>query len=626
MHFFGPILRYDLVCTSRRARYFAMRFFYALLLFLILYIFYIVKLKSITVEQVAQKQLIDFAELFSYIYLLVQYLLVLLLTPAYVGSAIAEEKERKTLEFLLATDLRNQEIIFGKFASRIGNLLMFLLAGLPVLAFVLFFGGVDPELLKNGFLATFFTVLSISAVSIYCSVHAKTSRDGIMKSYFCVIGYFVFGIILWSVVMMLNGAFTGLGNVAKNIDDLDPSIQGLCYFTEYYLTGDMFHAIYLYHENMTAPFLGRTSWTGVDLGTSMGALLRNYLIFHGVLMLICLSYSVLWMRAIYLKQTYGEGKLSRTKLAKARLAVPDDLSKPDQRKHATNVPGGWRVQLRDWPPMVWKEVFVPRLSLRTIRARILTGVIWGLFLLPVAVIFFYTARSWEQFTQGFSLYIRIAGTLVLCMMIAAVGIRASHAICIEKDKQTLETLLSTSLTDREIIFGKWIGAVLGHGSSIYLIAIIWFAGLLTGALDWTAALFLTGSFLVYSSFAASLGLFFSAGAATTTRSLMVTLFWLIMWIGGHWLIIGPLLLATNAGDVREIFYFALGMTPCIVLGQLATPASWSKASDLLGFGEHLQYAWIGLVVTGVLALLFLLLARQRFYLNTGRIHKQEGMY
>ena len=35
-----------------------------------------------------------------------------MLTPAYVAGAISEEKDRKTLEFLLATDLRNREIGF----------------------------------------------------------------------------------------------------------------------------------------------------------------------------------------------------------------------------------------------------------------------------------------------------------------------------------------------------------------------------------------------------------------------------------------------------------------------------------------------------------------------------------
>src|SRR6185369_4754291 len=163
----------DLVRTSRRARYFVMRFFFALVLFLLVYVLYVSILGSVTAERAARQALINFAEYFGYAYLVIQYFLVLLLTPAYVGSAIAEEKEKRTLEFLLATDLRPQEIVFGKLASRVGNLLMFLLAGLPVLAFIQFFGGLDPELLLNGFLATFVTVLSISAVSLYCSVTAK---------------------------------------------------------------------------------------------------------------------------------------------------------------------------------------------------------------------------------------------------------------------------------------------------------------------------------------------------------------------------------------------------------------------------------------------------------------------
>ena len=35
---------------------------------------------------------------------------------------IAEEKDRGTLEFLLATDLRNSEIVLSKFVARLGNL------------------------------------------------------------------------------------------------------------------------------------------------------------------------------------------------------------------------------------------------------------------------------------------------------------------------------------------------------------------------------------------------------------------------------------------------------------------------------------------------------------------------
>jgi len=47
--------------------------------------------------------------------------------------AIAEEKERKTLDFLLASDLRSREIVLGKLASRLAYLTLVLLTGLPLL-------------------------------------------------------------------------------------------------------------------------------------------------------------------------------------------------------------------------------------------------------------------------------------------------------------------------------------------------------------------------------------------------------------------------------------------------------------------------------------------------------------
>lgn len=626
MHLFGPVLRYDLVCTARRARYFVMRFFYALLLFLVLYVFYIWKLKSITTEKIAHKLLIDFAELFSYMYLFIQYLLVLIMTPAYVGSAIAEEKERRTLEFLLATDLRSQEIIFGKVASRLGNMLMFLLAGLPVLAFVLFFGGVDPELLKNGFLATLATLFSLTAVSIVCSVQAKRSRDGILRSYFVIVGYFIFGFLLSWLVTILQGRFFG-GGVALKLDESDLTLKSLSYFTEYYLTGDMFHAIYLYATNYAAPFMGTKSWTGVDLGTSLNDLLRNYLIFHISLAILCLLYAVWQLRPIFVKQMYGDTRRRRPKFKNNNPAPQTTVSKrfdsaSDDKKSVK--PRGRRFPLRNWPPMIWKELLVPRQSKRTWRARLLTAIQWAVFLLPIPIIVLFTSNfryvRWDDLGQSLNVYARIAGTTCMVLMIFAAGIRAANAVCNERDQETLDTLLSTVLTDRNIIWSKWLGATLGYGPSIYLLLIIWIICLLSSGLAIDAVLILILALVIYSGFASAIGLFFSAGAKNTTRSLLGTLFWLIIWMGGHWVFIGLILLFTASGDMREITNFLIGMTPPFVLFSFAYPVPGIGHDEFMSMGQFHHFAWIGLFLNVLLTLLFLALAQQRFYLNTGRIH------
>ena len=115
-----------------------------------------------------------------------------------MAGAIADEKERRTLEFLLATDLRDREILFGKLASRVGSLLLFLLAGLPILGLMQFFGGIDPDLVLAGFAATFATVLSLAAVGIAASVLSRKVRDAIALTYLVAIAYVLVSFIVFA--------------------------------------------------------------------------------------------------------------------------------------------------------------------------------------------------------------------------------------------------------------------------------------------------------------------------------------------------------------------------------------------------------------------------------------------
>lgn len=596
MYLFGPVLRYDLVRTSRRARYFIMRFFFALILFLTLYTFYHWKLGSVTAERVQRQALTDFAEFFANAYLIIQYLLVLLLTPSYVGSAISEEKERRTLEFLFATDLRSSEIIFGKLASRVGNILMFLLAGLPVLAFIQFFGGIDPELLMAGFGATLATVLSISAISLYCSVHAKYSREGIVRSYLMLIGYFLFGGILFILFQMIQGTWLGMTSTWK-LEDQDKTIQGLAWFTEVYLSGDLFHDIFINKQTRFATTV--LSWTGVNLGTTVNELYRNYLIFHGSVFLVFLLLSIGQIRRVCLRTGSGTpGKKEKNR--RTRL-------------------------VKNWPPMVWKELIIPKLSRRTLRFRLMTGVVWAIYLVILVLIYVYNFQhgyvNWATLSYASSLYVRIAGTILMTLMTLGIGVRAAVAVGIERDKQTLETLLSTTLSDRMIVFGKWVGSVGSLGPSVVLLLIIWGLGIIWGGLSPLAVPLLILCLLVYGAFAASLGLFFSAGSRTTTRSLLGTIFWLVVWAGAHLIPVSVVFFVMGAGrDSTDVFGFFIGNTPPVVLFLFSF-----RAEDLLEFNRHqyglwITYSFMGLALSGLLSLLFFFLACQRFFITTGRVH------
>ena len=127
-----------------------------------------------------------FAYQFFLVFVMFQYGVAAFLTPAYVAGTIADEKERKTLEFLLATDLQPREIIFGKVAARVTNLIMYVLAGLPIIAFLQLFGGIEPDLVLATSAATIITILGFAGISIYFSTIMRKPRDAIVMSYMTI--------------------------------------------------------------------------------------------------------------------------------------------------------------------------------------------------------------------------------------------------------------------------------------------------------------------------------------------------------------------------------------------------------------------------------------------------------
>ena len=85
-------------------------------------------------QTIERNKVSQFAEEFFFVFISLQFIAAVLFTPALTAGAIAEEKQRKTLEYLLATDLGNHEIVLGKLVSRLGYLTLFLLTGLPMLS------------------------------------------------------------------------------------------------------------------------------------------------------------------------------------------------------------------------------------------------------------------------------------------------------------------------------------------------------------------------------------------------------------------------------------------------------------------------------------------------------------
>src|SRR5438105_4440880 len=160
----GPIAVHELVRTTRRSHFVLYRL-YAYFMLILLALFYSVwsieSDQTTWVVKVRAQQMAEFAAGFVLTFLALQLLLLAVLTPAYTAGGLAEEKERGTLEFLLATDLRNREIVLSKVTARLGNRLLTMLTGVPIVCFLQFLGGVDPFLVLTGFVTTAATMVGL---------------------------------------------------------------------------------------------------------------------------------------------------------------------------------------------------------------------------------------------------------------------------------------------------------------------------------------------------------------------------------------------------------------------------------------------------------------------------------
>jgi ABC-type transport system involved in multi-copper enzyme maturation permease subunit len=538
----GPVLFYDMVCSARRGRYILLRCVYAGILVLLLFSVF---LSTYTDRLVTPQDVSRRAESYFEMLLFTQLAAVLLLTPVYVAGAIAEEKERRTLEFLLATDLRNREIVLSKLVARVANLTLLVMTGLPFVSLLQLLGGVDPNLVLAGFAATGLTMLGLGGISILHSTYLRRPRDAIALTYLAVVAYFVASFLSMSLLIR-----TPRPAILDWPVWFGTSALTVANIIEVFNTGNLW---------LMAVEVQRAGFAG-NLADTLPPLVGRYALFQGVVAGVCTSWAVLRLRAIALKQVQGPARRTR--------ALFQFFRRP-------------RVGTR---PMLWKEIVVEGSTRLGWLGRLgIGGLVIGTFV-PAALVlndYFFELRYgtwgtnpwgdyfWEGLARSMNTWVRTIGTLVACLTLLAVAVRASTCVSRERDRQTLDTLLSTPLDSDQILLAKCVGSVLAVRHLWLWLAAIWGLGVLTGGLHLLALPLVVAAWLIFAAFLAVLGAWFSIVTRTSLRATT----WTLLAAGtlgvGHWLIwacCGPLLMLGRgaAGSERGLEYllkFQAGLTP-----------------------------------------------------------------
>lgn len=139
----------------------------------------------------------DFIATYS-ILAIIQFMLITFIVPALTSGSISGERERQTLDLLLCTKLSTRSIILGKLFTSINQILLLIVASLPVFSIVFLFGGISIiELLQ---LLVFYIVLTITigSIGIFFSTYIKRTTPATVLTY-AFVALLMIGTIFFAV-------------------------------------------------------------------------------------------------------------------------------------------------------------------------------------------------------------------------------------------------------------------------------------------------------------------------------------------------------------------------------------------------------------------------------------------
>lgn len=348
-----------------------------------------------------------------YNWFLLQNLAILILAPAYLGGAIAEERERGTLEMLAASQLNNREIVLGKLAARLIHLGGLLLAGLPIFCMMLVWGGVDTTLLLVNWINSVLLLFTVSSLCLAISTVPLNSTACVVLSYAAV------------AVPALCGAGNSSG---------------------FPLVVDVW----------AAP----NAATGFVL-TSYGSL---------ILLFLFLAVRALRPRAMPPLRAPIQNGAEPISLEYANRPVSPMLALSAIAEVAESDVRGSRLPPVKDNPLLWKERYTGR---RTLLHRPVVLLLGGTLLSLVALthvtatidrVIAERPPTWSQamvlLTEmwGRAVYLAYGGCLACYVM--GVAFRAAACVARERHLKTLDTLLLIPVERNEILRAKWQGALL----------------------------------------------------------------------------------------------------------------------------------------------------------------------
>jgi ABC-type transport system involved in multi-copper enzyme maturation permease subunit len=507
----GPVFHLELVVGSRRGRLERWRRIYCAWLalqFLFYFGTYLLEVwASITPPpqgpgQLDQTAFPRFTSSYCWAFILQQFALLVLLTPAFVAGALTDEKSRGTLQYLLTTNLSAWEIVIGKLLGRLAQLGLIALAGLPLICLMGPLTGFNVFTILALVVFTVLLLVALGSASVLASVWSRQTRDAVIALYSMGIGA---GLLFWGA-RELGAYLDSLNGPGAAPGGLTSAVAWLNRFL-----------VYLDPRYVLAPA------DGIEQNLpELARRLHASALTFGSIAGCCLGLSVWRLRRAYIRQLEGEGAQRKERWWRPRRATDEHEPIRWKERFVEGIaPLPLLQRIPRWLGVVMVLVFTVVIS----ASHFLTDDLdmGRLGRLIASGRFFELRRLFVNHSETVAAFWGQAVALVVLSSLL-VGIRCSGSVSGERERQTWEALLLTPLPIRELIRGKLWGII--GATRPYFIAYLVPAFILS-ALAGSQALVATAlsALVVWPAmyFVGSVGMWYSVSSRSSWQGLLATL-------------------------------------------------------------------------------------------------------
>ena len=474
----GPIFGKELRVSSRRRRNYVLRFMYLALLTVFLTVVWMneVYYSGSSVYRVSRMAKIG-QTIIAWIAWL-QFCAIQLAAVIMLSTSISDEIYNRTLGLLMTTPINSFQVVMGKLLSKLLQLILLLAISLPLLAIVRVFGGVPWGYVISSLCLTLTTIIFLGSLSLFFSIFSRRPYKVIILT-FLVVG------ILFAVLPFLSAMLWHTMKL-KSVISENTLFVLISAFNPYATM--IFSTIKMLEPRATGsiPLVSWSLHCGVMLAVSA----------------MILFVSVIRVRKVALRQVSGQLGISRRRRRSGKNANGASSSRRDCVAAIRHITG---------PPVLWKELRIPLLG----RRKIATCIVIGLCVLLLALTYYLCARDGILDDEDIHMsYVTVALGLGLLSTV----VLSATCITSERESRTWPLLLATTLDDKAIVFGKWVGIL-----RRCLPAWIWLFGHVTifslGGLIHPVVIFQMGLLVAWSLvFLSGSGLYFSSCFKHTTTA------------------------------------------------------------------------------------------------------------